>query len=185
MNQLVQQALSNFITPSRIEKLKLLLGDESQQIENSFEKAFPAVLDGIKAKAATPGGAGYIIDTAKNAYDNNISDSIDTIFSGGGEWTHTGGNILNSIFPDNEHGVIQKISDNTGAKKSSTHNILIIASLLIFSLIGKEFAGRNANGGALLGFLSGAPAAALAEEPKKKSGWLMPLLLLLLLGLLA
>lgn len=183
MSQALQQAFQNFITPSRIEKLKVLLGDEPDQIESTLQHSFFSVMEGIVKKSLTSEGANTIVNAARNAYDNNMLDDVDTIFAGGGEWTHTGGRLLNNIFGADENTVAQKISDQTGAKKSSVHNILIIAALLITGLIGKN----KTDGKSLYGSLTGTPlvaastAYAVAPTEKKGSGWLIPLLIFLAL----
>jgi len=137
MSKIIDDVLHYFGSPA-IEKIAAHLGDETQQVSDTVTAGVPALVSAIIDKASTTAGLGTVLHAAREFFNGNALDSLDDIFTGSTSWSHKAGELVSSLFGDQEHHVSQTIADGTGAKKSSVSSIFRMLLPVILGIIGKR-----------------------------------------------
>jgi hypothetical protein len=132
------------------------LGDLAQQLgvdqstaEQAVRQAVPALLGGMQANAADPGGAASL----ERALSQHTSNPLEGLGLGGVD-TKDGEAIVGNIFGDNTDQVVNKLGDTSGGKGLMSQLLPILAPIVLSMLAGKFMKGQT-----------GAPAPAGGSTP--------------------
>ncbi len=134
------------------------LGVDETTAEQATRQALPALLGGIQANAADPGGAASFAEAARQ-HDNDLAEggvNLDEVDDGDGD------RIVGHVFGEQRHQVVQQLGDAGGgnANQDLIGRLLPILAPIFMSYLAKRLGGGAAGGqqggiGDLLGGILG------------------------------
>lgn len=121
------------------------IGDLAQQLgvddataEKAVRQAVPALLGGMQANAADPGGAASL----EKALTQHSSNPLEGLGIQGID-TNDGEAIVGNIFGDNTDQVVNKLGDTSGGKGLMSQLLPILAPIVLSMLAGKLMKGQT------------------------------------------
>ncbi len=153
------EILRNTISPDIINKLSVLVGENSSKTKSAVNNTLPAIIGGLINKTSTDAGSSDVLKLIKDGgYDgsmlNNLSGSLTDSKKFYGN-INGASNVISSVFGGNLKDVTDTISKESGVSSNATSSILGFLSAIVMSLIGKQVIGNNLNASGLTGLLSG------------------------------
>lgn len=205
--------VKGLVTPELISSASSLLGENSTGVTKALDVAVPALLSGIVNKAGSD-SSGLLDMATKAAGSGVLDNVLGLFGGSGSSLLGLGSTMLSGIFGDRADLLTNLISGFSGTKPSSASSLLSALAPLALGTIGKHALTNGLDAKGLAGLLGGQKetirkalpeglnlasvlnvpavkpqvreAVAQVAEPEKKGmpGWLLPLLLVLLGGLL-
>lgn len=136
MTTLLDSAKS-MITDAVISKASSLIGLDNSSMGSAIGKFLPAIIGGLISKGNTEAGASGLLDIIKN---KGISDlGIDDLMGVLGDSNKSksmlegGGDLLGSIFGNNQEGILGKLLGMTGLKKAGGAMLMKFLAPIVMS----------------------------------------------------
>lgn len=145
-------SVKGVVTNAIVDKAASALGIESGMAKSALKMFLPAIIGGVINKGSTEKGAGGLLDLFKNGGfgDDNLGDISGVLgdVDKRSSWLETGGDLLGSIFGNNQSGVLEMLLKATGISKGKGSTLLaFLAPLVINKLAGLvKSKGMNAAG---------------------------------------
>jgi outer membrane protein OmpA-like peptidoglycan-associated protein len=208
----VLESLKSLLTHEFIDQAAANLGETTGGITKALSGIVPVVLNGLVEKASN--NSEEILDLASKLSGSGVLENpaalfhVPTVDNSGGQGT----SILSSIFGNQASGISSAISSFSGIKTSSAGKLMSVVAPIALGLAGKHAGLNNLSAAGLTTWLNGQketisqsiPAGvntnyladrydagavsgtegANSPDHSKMPGWIMPLLLVLLGGLL-
>ncbi len=206
------ESLKGLLTGELVSDAATELNETPAGISKALSGIVPYVLNNVAEKATTDGEG--ILNLAQGAAGTGILDNLNGLFNNksGTDLAGIGSSILGTLFGTQSNNVSKIISAYSGIKASNSTALLSAVAPIALGLIGKYAGSNNLTAGGLQSWLSGqktnireaipaglntgnvlnAPGTpvstnageAMGSDNAKMPGWIMPLLLVLLGGLL-
>ncbi|MFZ2503321.1 MAG: DUF937 domain-containing protein [Nocardioides sp.] len=131
------------------DQLAAELGADPREVALAAEAALPALLGGLNANAAHPGGAASLME-ALGQHDNDLADGpadLQRIDVADGE------KISGHIFGDQQEDVIRSLGGVNGVSSGLVRKLLPILAPIVLSYLAKQVRGKNSEatgGGGIL-----------------------------------
>ncbi len=143
MTTLLDSAKS-MLTDAVMDKAASLIGLDSSSMGSAVGKFLPAIIGGLISKGNTEAGASGLLDIFKNKglTDLGVDDLMDVIGNPekGKSMLDSGGDLLGSIFGNNQSGILDKLIGMTGLKKAGGSMLLkFLAPIVMRKLAGMVF----------------------------------------------
>lgn len=143
--------LDDFLSTIPLDQLANQLGVSEEEAGTAVRQAAPALLAGMQANAADPGGAAAL-EAAVGQHDSSVLDGLDLGQLDLGD----GAKIVHHIFGDNEGQVVNQLSGANGLSSGTLMKLLPILAPLVMAFLSKQVkGGGGAQGGGLGGMLGG------------------------------
>jgi len=135
-----------------------LMGNQSDKAEAGLGSAIPALLNGLTARAAVPGGADSLFG-AVNDTDDGMLDNLGALLGGGDKsksMIDAGTSVLGGLLGNSGLGGLGGvISAVTGLSKGNTGSLLGLLAPIVLGIIKRKVLGGGLNAGGLLDMLKG------------------------------
>jgi outer membrane protein OmpA-like peptidoglycan-associated protein len=202
------ESVKAVIPPDFISKASSYLGENTDNISKAITGAVPAAVTGIISRVES-GDISGVLNSAKEALNNNVLENASAIFSGGNLTSTTGNDFVNNLFGAQTNNVVNALAAHSGIKTSSANSILSMIVPLVLGVLGKHAVNNNLATDGLSAFLSEQKSGVLSMLPaslnisnwigsakkaisttvdevrsvaeKPKRNWLMPVILIILL----
>lgn len=133
--------LDDFLSTIPLDQLASQLGLSEEDAAAAVRQAAPALLAGMQANAADPGGAASLA-AAVGQHDGSLLDGLDL----GGLDLGDGAKIVRHIFGDNEDQVVNQLSGANGLSSGTLMKLLPMLAPLIMAFLSKKAKGGAAQG---------------------------------------
>ncbi|MBP6624574.1 MAG: DUF937 domain-containing protein, partial [Chitinophagaceae bacterium] len=210
MNTLLQQ-LDKLISSDQIKTVAQSLGENEGGISKALSGILPTLLQGVlQSPTSSHGVLSDLLGQASNQ-QTHIEDLVGgSASSGASTAMNIGTGLLKSLFGDKVNGLANLVSNFAGTQANSSSTLLGLGGSLLASFLGKKMSTDGLNFSGMLNWLGGhkteiqqmvpagfssflgqsevknKPVAAAAMETASEKGngmkWLLPLVLLGLLG---
>jgi OOP family OmpA-OmpF porin len=150
------------LPPQAISQISNTVGESPENTQSALGAAFPAILGSLLGKAnATPDGAAQVFNALQQRQEN-WTDSIGRMLSGGGQAQSGAGSLLNSLLGSRLSPVAEFIAGHCGVKSSSATSLLGMAAPIVMGTLSKQVSSENL-GAAGLGQLLNSQAEHLKD----------------------
>jgi len=126
--------LQQHLTPDTIAKMSQQLGASPADTSNAIAAAIPVLLSGLHRNASSPQGASSL-DSALNAHDGSILDSLGSLVGGGGGGI--GAAILGHILGNRQAPVEQGVAKASGMSAQQVGQLLMMLAPIVMGVLGR------------------------------------------------
>jgi hypothetical protein len=142
--------LDDFLSTIPLDQLANQLGLSEDEAGTAVRQAAPALLAGMQANAADPGGAAAL-EVAVGQHDPSLLDHLDL----GALNTDDGAKIVRHVFGADEEQVVNQLSGANGLSSGTLMKLLPMLAPLVMAFLSKQVKGGGAAQGAGEGGLGG------------------------------
>lgn len=129
------------------------VGAEPDEVERAVHSILPALVGGMQANAADPGGADALLDAVTH-HDNGLADGVNGLVDVGRVDTDDGSKITRHVFGDNTDQVINQLGAGSGGS-GLVAKLLPILAPIVLSYLAKQMGQSGGSGGGILGSILG------------------------------
>jgi hypothetical protein len=135
-----------------IDQIAAQLGEDPAEVERAVHTVLPALLGGLQANAADPGGAAALT-TALGHHAGNLPDDGTVDLSQVD--TADGAKIARHVFGDHTDQVISQLGGVSGSNSGLVAKLLPILAPIVLAYLGKQMGQSGGAGGGALGSILG------------------------------
>jgi len=164
----ILQLAKTYITPSNIERLAGLLGENPSGVQSALGSILPSVLGCIMQKASTTAGAGEILDLARDTEENDILTDLPAVLGNNRQsqdlfsW---GSKLLPILLGSKTSEIADAVSSRSGIKQSSATSLLSFAAPFLMSLLGNQVKSSGMGLSGLTSLLMGQKDSVISALP--------------------
>jgi outer membrane protein OmpA-like peptidoglycan-associated protein len=154
--------VQDFIQQHELIQHKQFAGEQPGQLQVASKQTIALLIPSLAALAGQPGGREAVWDTAREA---TTSHTLKTGQGTAALASQKGADLIKSVLSDRYHGTVNAIAKSAGVKTASVSQLLDIASIAAFNLLGTLTAENQWSAQQLEDWLRPNRVAAIAAEP--------------------
>lgn len=156
------EEVQNFIQQHELVQYEQFVGEQPEQLQVASKQVAALLIPSLAELAGQPGGREAVWDAARKA---TTSHALNTSQSTPASASQKGAGLIKSVLSDRYHGTINTIAKSAGVKTASVSQLLDIASVAAFNLLGALTAENQWSAQQLADWLRPNRVAAIAAEP--------------------
>lgn len=145
-----------------IQEIAQQVGEDPADVERAIHSVLPALLGGLQANAADPGGAAALVG-ALNHHDNGLADGTVDLSQVD---TDDGAKITRHVFGDQTDQVINQLG-GAGGGSGLVAKLLPILAPIVLSYLAKQMGQSGGSGGGILGSILGSILSGAASGSRQ------------------
>jgi len=203
-------SIKSHLKPSLIQQTAALLGEKETAVAQALSGMVPVILTGILHKSNDPQGNVFIYNVLSDSRNITFTHDPASLINNGNlahdDPKDIAGDLMGKLFGHNVPAIINALAAFSGVKAASASSLLGMAGPIVMGVLSQKIRDEqlspeglahalNACNGAIIGALPGGLSAVMRlpqglgkvarfDDPQPSSGsrWLLPLVLLILLG---
>lgn len=152
-----------------IDQIAAQLGEDPAEVERAVHTILPALLGGLQANAADPGGAASLVHALGQHADGLPSEGTVDLSQVD---TADGAKIARHVFGDHTDQVINQLGGASGGNSGLVSKLMPLLAPIVLAYLGKQMGqgGGSAAGGGVLGSILGSILSGAASGAGGGSG---------------
>jgi OmpA-OmpF porin, OOP family len=145
-----------YLTPDVVQNVSGVVNEPPATTQKALEGVIPALLGGMANTAASPGGAGTLMNMINTGgYGENTLTNISSRLTGGAldNTLNSGSTLISSLFGGSTRSVTSALSRQLGLDEGKISTLMSLAGPLILGLLGREVRDKHLSASGLSGLL--------------------------------